>query len=59
MLFQPGKTNIVFSIGIEFFTEKTYLELHKLNVRSIEQSLDSFRVENYPPGYLMSKTTYA
>ena len=59
MLFQPSKANIVFSIGIEFFREQTYLELHKLNVRPIEKSLDSFRVENYPPGYLMSKATYA
>ena len=58
MLYQPGQSNIVFSIGTDFFREQTYFELDKLNVRPIKKTLSSFRVENFPPGYLMSNATY-
>ena len=33
MLFQPGQTNVVFSLGTKILAEQTYPELHKLNVR--------------------------
>ena len=50
MLFQPGQTNVVFSLGTKIFGRTDISELHKLKVRLTEKTLASFRVENYSLG---------
>ena len=50
MLFQPGQTNVVFSLGNKILAEQSYPELHKLNVRLTEKTLVPFRVENFSLG---------